>query len=166
MNSVGAFRLAGWNHPFIGHAGARPRKRIRVAGDGGNAGVCHIKLGLVKVHANRLAVAQAVAEHNTEAFALVDPKHQRLNSVTLQTVGDGGLGAASAGLPVLGLLPLHPPQVLLPDEHAALRIVVQEAVEGDLNVDGNYPVLANWRGRKTPSKSCLGRGNGPKAEAR
>src|SRR5207244_11726874 len=77
---------------------------------------------------------------------------QGLDGVTLEPAGNGRVALASPGLPVMSLLLAYPPQLLLEHVHPALRIVVQEAVQGNFDIDGGYPVLPYRHARRaTPA---------------
>ena len=84
-------------------------------------------------------IVQAVAQPDAQALSLVDAQYERLNGVALESEGDRRVGVAGAGGAVLRLLPPDVVQPLLEDVHQAVGVVVQEAVQGDLNVDGRYP---------------------------
>ena len=96
------------------------------------------------VHAGG-GLGQSVAEDDPQAVALGNPKRQGLNGVALEPDGDTGFALAGAGGRIGGFFLADAGQVFFQDVHAALGVVVEEAVEGDVDLDGGDVVGADRR---------------------
>ena len=92
----------------------------------------------MEVQADRLAVGQVVAQAEAEAVARMGPQSERLDGISLETEGGGGLelGIRASGR-APSLLLSDPLDVRREREHAPVWVMVQITVVGDLDCEGS-----------------------------
>ena len=140
---VGALGLVLVDHPLVRHVAAGEHDRFGVGGDGRPPGARDHERRGVQVDAGRLRL-QFVGEVDAQALALVDAEQEGLDGVALEPDRDRWLRPLRPR-PRVGLLLLpHPSQILGEHVHAALGVVVEVAIQGDVDVDGDH-VVAPFR---------------------
>jgi hypothetical protein len=108
------------------------------------------------VDARGLTVREIVSERDPEALPLVDPEHERLDGIALKPERDRGFPSAGPGLPVLRLLLPDASKVVFRDIHPAVGVVVEKAIQRDLDVDRDDLIGLHRNRRWAPRTSSDG----------
>ena len=149
MELAPAFLRVGMDVPFHLHALALRGDGIPVRRRGGFSGRADQHAGAVDMQAHRLAPLQRVSQRDPHAIPLIAPDHQRLDVITLNTIGDGAgivlVLLVFASRLVLGLFGTDLFKVLREGVHVA-GVEVEPLVQRDLDVDGGDIVFLDRRG--------------------
>ena len=140
---VRAFGLIWGDRPFVGRGGARSHNAGRIRGNGGFSAIHDVQTSSVQMKAGRFVTCQIVAQRDAQTLALIHAQDQGLDGIALQTDGDGRFCFVLAGSLILCLFLADTGQFIFQHVHAPIGVVVQEAVQGDLDGDRDNSIGAH-----------------------